>query len=46
MYDKMDEKKSLNKLYLKSSIVQDDTEASIFNANFVNTHFTNFSDEI
>ena len=41
MYEKDDKK-----LQLIPNIVQDDVEAKIFDANFVTTHFTHYSDEI
>ena len=45
MYDKIEEQKS-KKFRLGSSMIKDDFNANIFDANFVNTHFTNYYDEI
>ena len=42
----MDGKKSRKKYRLRSRMAQDAYMANIFDAKFVNEHFTNFSDEI
>ena len=45
MNDKIEDQKS-KKFRLGSRMVQDDFKANIFDAKFVNTHFTYYNDEI
>ena len=46
IYDNMDKNYSQQKFLFKTGIVQDNFKANIFDANFVNNHFTHYYDEI
>ena len=45
-YDQFDEKDPKKTFFKRTSMVHDEFKANIFDANFINTHFTHYHDEI